>query len=155
MRRISSAPLRGGNPANSSARRNPARRTGRSEEKDGIVILKGNSLGGQPAAPAPFSAGLAGRFNVMLSFSRRKKRSSGLNVGKFPNNQIGKTTERWEPRRSRDKAVRRNWRRVASVPETARYAASGPDSRMGLAAFPEVRPVLGYFGPLQSVFGEE
>lgn len=108
MRRISSAPLRGGNPANSSARRNPARRTGRSEEKDGIVILKGNSLGGQPAAPAPFSAGLAGRFNVMLSFSRRKKRSSGLNVGKFPNNQIGKTTERWEPRRSRDKTVAAN-----------------------------------------------
>ena len=48
------------------------------------MILKGNSLGGQPAAPAPFSAGLTGRFNVMLSFSRRKKRSSGLNVGKFP-----------------------------------------------------------------------
>ena len=34
------------------------------------------------------------------------------------------------------------YKRQASVPETARYAASGPDSRMGLAAFPEVRPVL-------------
>ena len=69
------------------------------------------------------------------SFSRRKKRSSGLNVGKFPNNQIGKNDGAVGTPRSRIKAVRRNWRRVASVPETRSIRGVGTGQPDGVGRF--------------------